>query len=71
MKYYDKACVTFHRGNGISPEGVEKKPFAKFTTDALISADVIDAIVALVREQVNTDHADCCNIKLSTEDWDV
>jgi hypothetical protein len=69
-KHYDKTTVTFHRGNAFTPEGIDAAPFATFTMNDLVDRDLIDAICALVREHTNKAHADFCNIKLSTEDWD-
>ena len=69
--HYDRTRVTFHRGNAFAPEGIDKKPFATFTINDLVERELIDAICAVVREHTNKMHADCCNIKLSTEDWDA
>lgn len=71
MTHYDKTLITFHRGNAFSPEGIDAAPFAILTINDLVDRELIDAICALVREHVNTAHADHCNIKLSTEDWDT
>ena len=70
IKQFDNARITFHTGNGFSPEGIEKKPFATFTINTLITSDALDAIIKIVREHVNTAHRDCCNVKMSTQDWD-
>jgi len=71
VKHYDRTTVTFHRGNAFTPEGIEATPFATFTINDLVDRDLIDSICALVREHTNKAHADFCNIKLTTEDWDV
>jgi hypothetical protein len=68
---YDRTRITFHRGNGFDPEGINPEPFAVFTIDDLVDADLIDSICTLVREHTNKAHADFCNIKLSTEQWDA
>jgi hypothetical protein len=70
MTHYDKTRVTFHRGNGFSPEGINPEPFATFVIDDLVERELIDSICTLVRDHVNKEHADFCNIKISTEDWD-
>jgi hypothetical protein len=70
MTHYDKTLVTFHRGNAFAPEGIEAEPFATFTINDIVEREVIDAICTLVRDHVHTAHADFCNIKISTEDWD-
>ena len=58
--------------NGIeAAEGFTSKPFATFTIDDLVDSDLIDSICALVRAHTNAAHADFCNIKIQTEDWDV
>ena len=71
MKHFDKTRITFHRGNAFTPEGVSKKPFAVFTINDLVERELIESLCALMREHVNKAHADFCNIKLSTEDWDT
>jgi hypothetical protein len=70
MTHYDRTLVTFHRGNAFAPEGIEAEPFATFTINDIVEREVIDAICTLVRDHVHTAHADFCNIKISTEDWD-
>ena len=70
MTHYDRTRVTFHRGNAFAPEGIEAEPFATFTINDIVEREVIDAICTLVRDHVHTAHADFCNIKISTEDWD-
>ena len=70
MTHYDRTRVTFHRGNAFTPEGIEAQPFATLTIDDLVERELIDAICALVRDHVNKAHADFCNIRISTEDWD-
>ena len=69
-KHYDRTTVTFHRGNAFAPEGITPEPFASFTMNDLVDRDLIDAICDLVREHTNKAHADFCNVKLHTEDWD-
>jgi len=71
MEYSNRTRITFHRGNAFAPEGIEIEPFAMFTMTDLADRELIDAICALVRDHVHTMHADFCNIKLSTEDWDT
>jgi hypothetical protein len=71
MTHYDRTRVTFHRGNAFTPEGIEAEPFATLTINDLVERELIDAICDLVRNHVNTTHMDFCNIKISTEDWDV
>jgi hypothetical protein len=71
MNHYDKTRVTFHRGNAFSPEGINVESFATFTINDLVDSDLIDAICTLVRAHTNKAHADFCNIKISTEDWDA
>ena len=71
MEHYDKTRITFHRGNAFTPEGVNKKPFATFVINDLVESELIEGLCALMREHVNKTHADFCNIKLSTEDWDT
>ena len=71
MEHYDKTRITFHRGNAFTPEGVTKKPFATFVINDLVERELIDALCALMRDHIHKAHADFCNIKLSTEDWDV
>jgi hypothetical protein len=70
LTHYDRTRVTFHRGNAFTPEGIEAQPFATLTIDDLVERELIDAICALVRDHVNKAHADFCNIRISTEDWD-
>jgi hypothetical protein len=69
--HYDRTKITFHRGNAFTPEGIEAEPFATLTVNDLIERDLIDAICGLIRDHVNKTHMDFCNIKLTTEDWDV
>jgi hypothetical protein len=69
--HYDRTKITFHRGNAFTPEGIEAEPFATLTINDLVERDLIDAICGLIRDHVNKTHMDFCNIKLSTEDWDV
>jgi hypothetical protein len=71
MEHYDKTRITFHRGSAFTPEGVNKKPFATFVINDLVERELIEGLCALMREHVNKTHADFCNIKLSTEDWDT
>lgn len=71
MTHYDRTRVTFHRGNAFTPEGIEAEPFATLTINDLVERELIDAICDLVRKHVNDTHMDFCNIKISTEDWDV
>ena len=71
MTHYDRTKITFHRGNAFAPEGIEAEPFAVLTVNDLVERDLIDAICGLIRDHVNKTHMDFCNIKLSTEDWDV
>ena len=71
MTHFDRTKITFHRGNAFTPEGIEAEPFATFVINDIVNRELIDAICALMRDHVHTAHADFCNIKLSTEDWDV
>jgi hypothetical protein len=71
MNHYDRTKITFHRGNAFAPEGIEAEPFATVTINDLVNHKLIEAICTLVREHVNGTHMDFCNIKISTEDWDV
>jgi hypothetical protein len=68
--FYDRTRITFHRGNGYTPEGIEKTPFATFTINDMVDRELIDAICALVRDHIHTAHADFCNVKMTTEEWD-
>ena len=70
MTHYDKTLITFHRGNAFTPEGITPDPFATLIINDLVDRELIDSICALVREHVNKAHADCCNIKLTLENWD-
>ena len=70
MTHYDRTRVTFHRGNAFAPEGIEAEPFATFTINDIVEREVIDSLCAIMRDHVHTAHADFCNIKISTEDWD-
>ena len=70
MTHYDRTRVTFHRGNAFAPEGIEAEAFATFTINDIVERELIDAICTLVRDHTNKAHADFCNIKISTEDWD-
>ena len=69
--HYDRTKITFHRGNAFTPEGIEAEPFATLTINDLVERELIDTICDLVRKHVNDTHMDFCNIKISTEDWDV
>jgi hypothetical protein len=69
--HYDRTTVTFHRGNAFTPEGIEAEPFATLTVNDLVERKLIDSICRLVRDHVNKTHMDFCNIKLTSEDWDV
>jgi hypothetical protein len=71
MTHYDKTRITFHRGDAFTPEGIEKKPFATFVINDLVDQELIEGLCALMRDHVHTAHADCCNIRIFTEDWDV
>jgi hypothetical protein len=71
MTHYDRTKITFHRGNAFTPEGIEAEPFATLTFNDLVERELIDTICDLVRKHVNDTHMDFCNIKLTTEDWDV
>lgn len=68
--FFDRTKITFHRGNAFAPDGIDKKPFATFIINDLAERELIDAVCALVREHTNKMHAECCNIKLTSEDWD-
>ena len=70
MTHYDRTRVTFHRGNAFAPEGIEAEPFATFTINDIVEREVIDSLCAIMRDHTNKAHADFCNIKISTEDWD-
>jgi hypothetical protein len=70
MTHYDRTRVTFHRGNAFEPEGITPEPFATFTINDIVEREVIDSLCAIMRDHVHTAHADFCNIKISTEDWD-
>jgi hypothetical protein len=70
MTHYDKTLGTFHRGNAFTPEGIDAEPFATFRIIDSVDRELIDAICTLVRDHTNKAHADFCNIKISTEDWD-
>jgi hypothetical protein len=70
MSHYDKTRVTFHRGNAFTPEGIDAEPFATVTINDLVGSELIEAICTLMREHIHAAHADFCNIKISTEDWD-
>ena len=69
--HYDRTKITFHRGNAFTPEGIEAEPFATLTVNDLVERELIDTICDLVRKHLNETHMDFCNIKISTEDWDV
>lgn len=71
MKHFDKTRITFHRGNAFTLEGIEKKPFATFVINDLINEELIEGLCALMRDHVHLMHADFCNVKLSTEEWDT
>lgn len=71
MAMYDRTRITFHRGNGFAPEGITSEPFAVLTIDDLVDDELIEALCTLVRNHVHLKHADFCNVKLSTEQWDV
>ena len=71
MKHFDKTRITFHRGNAFTPEGIEKKPFATFVINDLVNEEWIEGLCALMRDHVHLMHADFCNVKLSTEEWDT
>lgn len=71
MTHFDKTRITFHRGDAFTPEGIEKKPFATFVINDLVDRELIEGLCALMRDHVHMAHAASCNIKLSTEDWDV
>lgn len=70
-QFYDKTIVTFHNGNAFEADGVTPEPFATFTCNCLIDRKLIDGISKLIRKHMNDTHMDFCNIKISTEDWDV
>jgi hypothetical protein len=71
MEYSNKTRITFHRGSAFAAEGITPEPFATFLINDLVNAELIEGLCALVREHVHTLHADFCNIKLTTEDWDT
>ena len=71
MTHYDKTRVTFHHGNAFEIDGISAEPFATFTCDNIIDRELIDSICAMVRDHIHTANGEFCNIKLSTEDWDV
>jgi hypothetical protein len=71
MDYFNKTRITFHRGNGFTPEGITPEPFATFVINDLVDRELIEGLCALVRDHVHMMHADFCNIKLTTEDWDT
>jgi hypothetical protein len=68
--FYDKTRITFHRGNAYDETGIEKKPFATIVISDLVNAETIEGLCALVRDHVHLMHADFCNVKISTEQWD-
>jgi hypothetical protein len=67
---YDRINVNFHRGDAYAPGSIETEPFATFTMSEMVDRELIDAICALVREYVNKEHGDFCNVKISAEEWD-
>ena len=67
---YDRLCVDFHRGDAYAPNSIDTKPFATFSMNEMVDRDLIDAICALVREYVNKEHGDFCNVKINAEEWD-
>jgi len=71
MTYYDKTRVTFHGGSAFEVNGMDAEPFATFTFNTIVERNFIDAICVLVREHIHTSNGEPCNIKISTEDWDV
>jgi hypothetical protein len=71
MTHYDRTKITFHRGNAFTPEGIEAEPFATVTINDIVGRELIESICTLMRDHVHAAHADFCNIKISTEDWDV
>jgi hypothetical protein len=71
MTHYDRTTVTFHRGNAFTPEGIDAEPFATLTVSDMVSRKLIDGICSLMRKHINETHMDFCNIKISSEEWDV
>ena len=71
MTFYEKTRITFHRGSAYGPEGLDKIPFAVFTITDLVESELIDAVCTLVRDHTHKMHADFCNVKISTEQWDA
>jgi hypothetical protein len=67
---YDRTTVTFHRGDAYASGAIDAQPFATFTMNEMADRELIDAIQNLVCEYVHTAHADFCNVKTSTEQWD-
>ena len=67
---YDRLSVNFHRGDAYAPGSIDTEPFATFTINEMVDRELVDALCQLVRDHIHAAHADFCNIKISTEDWD-
>jgi hypothetical protein len=67
---YNRITVNFHRGDAYAPGKIETEPFSTFIMNEMVDRDLIDAICVMVREYVNKEHGDFCNVKISAEEWD-
>lgn len=70
MTILNKTKISFHYGNAFSIEGMEKKAFATFNYQGVVDRELLDKVCELVRDHINESEGECCNIKISTEDWD-
>ena len=71
MKHFiNNPVMTFHYGNAFEADGITAEPFATFTHASIVDRALIDKIAKVVRDHVNKEDKDFCNVKITFEDWD-
>ena len=71
MKFLNNVVMTFHHGNAFEDAGLDPEPFATFTHHSIVERALIDKIAKVVRNHINKNDKDFCNVKLTFEDWDA
>ena len=71
MKFINNVTMSFHHGNAFEKDGFESEPFATFKHHGIVNRVLIDKLAQVMREHVNKNEKDFCNVKLTFEDWDA
>jgi hypothetical protein len=71
MKFINNVTMSFHHGNAFENAGMDSEPFATFKHHGIVNRVLIDKLAQVMREHVNKNEKDFCNVKLTFEDWDA